>query len=125
VSKSIIIIGSGVAGLSAGSYGQMNGFRTQIFEMHDRAGGLCTSWKRKGYDIDGCVHGLLGSSPANPFYRMWSELLDMSRVEFHNAETEDVIEFPLRTLKLLTILSGTPGTSRNLPFPSTLPASLI
>jgi len=61
--------------------------------MHDRAGGLCTSWKRKGYDIDGCVHGLLGSSPANPFYRMWSELLDMSRVEFHNAETEDVIEF--------------------------------
>jgi len=31
--KSIIIIGAGIAGLSAGCYGQMNGYRTQIFEM--------------------------------------------------------------------------------------------
>ncbi len=91
--KSIIIIGAGIAGLSAGCYGQMNGFKTQIFEMHDRTGGLCTSWKRKGYNIDGCIHGLLGSSPVNPFYRMWIELLDMRKVEFYNAETEDVIEF--------------------------------
>jgi len=42
--NSIIIIGAGFAGLSAGIYGQMNGYRTQIFEMHHRAGGLCTAW---------------------------------------------------------------------------------
>ena len=73
--KSIIIIGAGIAGLSAGCYGQMNGYRTQIFEM-DRArpGGLCTTWKRKGYKIDGCIHWLTGSSPGNPFYRMWQEV---------------------------------------------------
>ena len=41
--KSIIIIGAGIAGLSAGCYGQMNGYRTQIFEMHNLPGGLCTS----------------------------------------------------------------------------------
>ncbi|MFC2069240.1 phytoene desaturase family protein, partial [Chloroflexota bacterium] len=76
-----------------GCYAQMNGFQTQIFEMHDRAGGLCTSWQRKGYNIDGCVHGLLGSSPLNPFYSMWSELLDMNRIKFFNSETEDVLEF--------------------------------
>lgn len=29
--KSIIIIGGGIAGLSAGCYGRMNGFRTCIF----------------------------------------------------------------------------------------------
>jgi thioredoxin reductase len=28
---SIIIIGAGIAGLSAGCYGQMNGYRTVIF----------------------------------------------------------------------------------------------
>jgi len=30
-----IIIGAGIAGLSVGCYGQMNGYRTQIFELHD------------------------------------------------------------------------------------------
>ncbi|MFC2069478.1 NAD(P)-binding protein, partial [Chloroflexota bacterium] len=32
--QTIIIIGAGIAGLSAGCYAQMNGFQTQIFEMH-------------------------------------------------------------------------------------------
>ncbi len=61
--NSVIIIGAGFAGLSAGIYAQMNGYRTQIFEMHDLPGGLCTAWKRKGYTIDGCIHWLVGSSP--------------------------------------------------------------
>ena len=30
----INIIGAGISGLSAGSYLQMNGFETQIFEKH-------------------------------------------------------------------------------------------
>ncbi len=59
--KSIIIIGAGIAGLSAGCYSQMNGYHTQIFEMdNDRRSGLCTTWKRKGYNIDGCIHWLVG-----------------------------------------------------------------
>ena len=32
--KLIIIIGAGLSGLPAGCYGQMNGYRTRIFEMH-------------------------------------------------------------------------------------------
>jgi phytoene dehydrogenase-like protein len=72
--KSVIIIGGGIAGLSAGCYGQMNGYKTQIFEMHDRPGGVCTSWERKGYIIDGCVHWLVGSSPEATYHAMWEEL---------------------------------------------------
>ncbi len=72
--KSIIIIGAGIAGLSAGCYGQMNGYRTQIFEMHDLPGGVCTSWKREGYTINGCIGWLTGSSPNNNYYRIWEEL---------------------------------------------------
>lgn len=72
--KSIIIIGAGIAGLSAGCYGRMNGFHTRIFEMHKKPGGLCTSWKREGYTVNGCIHWLVGSSPASSFFRLWEEL---------------------------------------------------
>ena len=72
--KSILIIGGGIAGLAAGCYGQMNGYRTQIFEMHHLPGGLCTAWERKGYTFDGCIHYLLGSGEGQPFNQMWREL---------------------------------------------------
>ena len=72
--KSIIIIGAGIAGLSAGCYSQMNGYRTRIFEMDTKPGGLCTTWERKGYKIDGCIHWLVGSGSGTNFYRFWEEL---------------------------------------------------
>ena len=68
------IIGGGVSGLAAGCYLQMNGFDTEIFEMHDRPGGLCTAWERKGYTFDGCIHWLMGSSPRSNMHEMWKEL---------------------------------------------------
>ncbi|UCF09532.1 MAG: NAD(P)/FAD-dependent oxidoreductase [Candidatus Bipolaricaulota bacterium] len=70
----MVIIGAGVAGLSAGCYARMNGYSTTILEMHTRPGGLCTQWTRNGYVIDGCVHWLVGSAPGHPFYRLWQEL---------------------------------------------------
>jgi len=45
--KSIVIIGAGIAGLAAGCYGQMNGYRTEILEMHDKPGG-CARRGRAG-----------------------------------------------------------------------------
>lgn len=70
----IIIIGAGIAGLSTGCYAQMNGYSSRIFELHDLPGGLCTSWKRKGYTFDGCLEWLVGSAPGNSLYRAWEEL---------------------------------------------------
>lgn len=72
--KSIIVIGAGIAGLCTGCYCQMNGYQTQVFEMHDKPGGLCTSWQRKGYTIDGCLEWLVGSGPGTDFYRFWLEV---------------------------------------------------
>ena len=80
MSKSIIIIGAGIAGLSAGCYGRMNGYETQIFELHDKPGGLCTSWKRHGrdasagYTFDGCIHWLVGSKSGSGMNAIWQEL---------------------------------------------------
>ena len=72
--KKIIIIGGGIAGLSAGCYARMNGYAAEIYEMHSVPGGLCTSWKKGKYIIDGCLHWLTGSAPADSFYRIWKEL---------------------------------------------------
>jgi phytoene dehydrogenase-like protein len=72
--KSIIIIGAGIAGLSAGCYARMNGYSAQIFELHTQPGGLCTSWSRKGYTFDGCIHWLVGTGENSSFRRIWDEL---------------------------------------------------
>lgn len=72
--RSVIIIGAGIAGLAAGCYAQMNGYRSQIFELHDLPGGLCTAWERKDYVFDGCIHYLFGSRPGQPFAPIWEEL---------------------------------------------------
>jgi len=72
--KSIIIIGAGVAGLAAGCYGQMNGYKTRIYEMHILPGGICTSWERRGYTIDGSLRWVLGVSPQSKVHRLWEEL---------------------------------------------------
>lgn len=74
MTKTIIIIGGGIAGLSAGCYGQMNGYKTRIFELHDKPGGLCTSWTRKGYTFDGCIEWTIGSKPGTPVNRIFAEL---------------------------------------------------
>jgi phytoene dehydrogenase-like protein len=84
--KSIIIIGAGFAGLSTGIYAQMNGYKTQIFEMHDQPGGLCTSWKRKGFTIDGCIHWLVGSSPKSSLNHIWQEVGLLQNRQFHHSD---------------------------------------
>ena len=77
--ETLIIIGSGAGGLSAGCYAQMNGYHSQIFEMHTIPSGVCTGWKRKGYTFDGCMHHLVGCDPDAHIHRMWKELGVMPR----------------------------------------------
>ena len=72
--KSIIIIGGGLAGLSAGCYGQMNGYETTIYELSNKAGGVCTGWKRDGFTIDGAMNWIEGTRPGARFYNFWEEL---------------------------------------------------
>lgn len=82
--KSILIIGAGVAGLSAGCYARMNGYETTIFELHDLPGGLCTAWDRKEYTFDGCLHYLFGTGQGQAFNPMWQELGALDGVQVYN-----------------------------------------
>ncbi len=71
--KDIIIIGGGIAGISAGIYAQKNGWNTTIFEMHERLGGQLTSWDRNGYRFDYCLHWLVGTDHG-VYHDIWKEV---------------------------------------------------
>ena len=69
----VVVIGAGIAGLSAGIYAARAGFDVTILEQHNIPGGLSTSWSRKGYYFEGGMHWLTGSSPKMPLNRVWQE----------------------------------------------------
>ena len=72
--KKFLIIGAGLAGLSAGVYAQMNDYESEIFEMHSLPGGVCTGWNRKDYYFDGCIEWLVGSAPGNSFNELFNQI---------------------------------------------------
>jgi phytoene dehydrogenase-like protein len=82
--KKIIIIGGGVSGLSIGCYAQMNGYQSEIYEMHSIPGGVCTSWKRGDYLFDHCLHWVLGSNHGTQLYPVFKELGIAGEIEFYN-----------------------------------------
>lgn len=47
--KKVVIIGGGIAGMTAGILLQKVGFKTEIYEKNVLPGGQCTRWKREGY----------------------------------------------------------------------------
>ena len=69
----VVIVGAGIAGLSAGIYAARSGFDVTILEQHMTFGGLSTAWSRKGYFFEGGMHWLTGSSPKLPLNRLWKE----------------------------------------------------
>ncbi|MFC1836060.1 phytoene desaturase family protein [Thermodesulfobacteriota bacterium] len=84
--KSVIVIGAGIAGLSTGCYARMNGYRTTIFEHHNRPGGVVASWRRKGYTIDGGVHFWMGCKEGSAIYRLLEELGVADSCRFMNQD---------------------------------------
>ena len=90
MAKKIVIIGGGIAGLSAGIYGKLNGFDTEIIEMHSVTGGQCTAWDRKGYRFDYCLHWLVGTrkGPFNDLWRETNVLNDNVKIIDHEVQTK-------------------------------------
>ena len=71
--KNVIIVGAGIAGLSAGIYAKKSGFDVTIYESHIIPGGTCTSWNRGGYLFEGGMHWLTGSAVNSSLNRIWRE----------------------------------------------------
>ena len=69
--EKVVIIGGGIAGLSAGIYALMAGFEAEIYEKNAIPGGECIGWNRKGYHIDNCIHWLTGTRKGTELYDVW------------------------------------------------------
>lgn len=83
----ILIVGGGVAGLSAGIYAQLSGHQAIIVEKHTVAGGNLTGWQRGDYHIDNCIHWLTGTNPNSSTYQMWQDLGVLGDVEIMQGDS--------------------------------------
>lgn len=96
--KRIIIIGGGIAGLSAGIFAQMNGFDSVILEKHHTPGGQCTGWDRQNHHIDGCIHWLVGTKEGTPLHTLWRQVGALDGVSIHHPDTFMTMEHPEGTV---------------------------
>ena len=96
----ILIIGGGVAGLSAGIYAQMAGHQATVCEKHYIAGGNLCGWDRGGYHIDNCIHWLTGTNPVTKTYRMWEELGALGSVDVFQGDSLFTCEYEGKRMSL-------------------------
>ena len=72
--RSALIIGAGLAGLSAGVYAQLNGYSSRILERNGYPGGMAACWRRGEYLVDGGIHFVTGHRPGVDLHRFMDEL---------------------------------------------------
>lgn len=72
--EKVVIIGGGIAGLTAGIYALYAGFDAEIYEKNTIPGGECIGWNRKGYHIDNCIHWLTGTKKGTELYDVWEKV---------------------------------------------------
>lgn len=102
--KSIVIIGSGIAGLCTAVYALKCGYYVQILEMHDMAGGLAMSWRRGPYTFETCLHWLIGSRPNGEFHARWHEIFNIDQLNF--IDPEEFVRIETETGKSVTFYTN-------------------
>lgn len=69
-----LIVGGGVAGLSAGIFAEQAGHHAIVAERGASAGGNLTGWRRGAYTVDNCVHWLIGTREGSADRRLWEDV---------------------------------------------------
>jgi len=86
----VLIIGSGLAGLSAGVELADKGRRVAILERNDYVGGRCADWVEDGMRVESGLHRWLG------FYKALPELFEKAGLDPEDAVIwEDEVQFRL------------------------------
>ena len=91
--KKIIIVGGGISGLSAGISAIQQGFEPLIIEKNPNLGGLCVSWKRKGFEVDGCIHWITGTKKGTQLYDMWKSIGAFNDDEIYQLPGWGVVDY--------------------------------
>lgn len=90
----VIIIGAGISGLVCGCYLAKAGMKVLVVEQHDKPGGYCTSFKRKGFTFDSAAHSLGGYGQGKNFRQIITELGIDKMVRIIRLDPSDIILAP-------------------------------
>jgi phytoene dehydrogenase-like protein len=69
-----VIVGGGIAGMTAAICLAEAGQRVTVLEKTDRVGGNLCGWKRQGCLIDNCLHWLCGTKRGTPLRALWEKI---------------------------------------------------
>jgi prolycopene isomerase len=112
-SYDVIVIGAGIAGLTAGGLLARKGLSVAVFEAGPHPGGYCTSFRRKGHTFDSCLDAVSGWGGDGWLRKIFQRIgvednielvrLDPLRVDNFNGE---IIPIPADMPALLDLLYG-------------------
>jgi prolycopene isomerase len=102
-----VVVGAGVGGLVAAVYLAQGGLRVLLVEQHGAVGGCCTSFRRKGFTFDACVHTLSALAPAGVLRRVLEETGVWGRIRFVRSRCPDRLVTPSFTLGITDSAAAT------------------
>jgi all-trans-retinol 13,14-reductase len=76
----VLIIGSGIGGLTCGARLSVLGYKVAVFDHHYLPGGYATNFKRKGYTFDVSLHGVGGLGEGQSFHQILLQCDAASRI---------------------------------------------
>ncbi len=98
--QDVIVIGSGIGGLTAAALLAKRGLKVAVFEQHFMAGGFCTSWEssarvngtRYKYIFDAGVHDVSGLGMFGPVRNLMRQLDIEEEVDWKRMDHEYVLD---------------------------------
>ncbi|XP_039894743.1 inactive all-trans-retinol 13,14-reductase [Simochromis diagramma] len=91
----VIVIGSGIGGLTAGATLAKAGKKVLVLEQHDQAGGCCHTYIEKGFEFDVGLH-YIGQLHENSLLRIAFDQISEGQLEFHQLDQHfDTIQIGL------------------------------
>jgi phytoene dehydrogenase-like protein len=98
VEYDVVIIGAGIGGLISGAFLTQRGYKVLVLEKNSFTGGCCSSFNRKGFKFDACVHWFSGCGPGSFIEKLHKRL--GVNIEFKKYEPMDRIHYTDRTIEI-------------------------